>query len=70
METCSHVTYECGGVADGELGVDSDTPPRIGNRMTPSNSQSRVNVSTGSDLVSKSAMLLAEETWDRSIEPS
>jgi hypothetical protein len=51
----------CGGVADGELGVDSDTPPRIGNRMTPSNSQSRVNVSAGSDLVSKSAMLLAKE---------
>ena len=52
----------CGGVADGYLGVDSDTPPRIGNRMTPSNSQSRVKVSAGRDLVSKSAMLLAEET--------
>ena len=25
VETCSHVTYECGGVADGELGVDSDS---------------------------------------------
>jgi hypothetical protein len=37
-------------------------PPRIGNRMTPSNSQSRVKVSAGRDLVSKSAMLLAEET--------
>jgi hypothetical protein len=60
----------CGGVADGYLGVDFDTPPRIGNRMTPSNSQSRVKVSAGRDLVSKSAMLLAEETWDKSMEPS
>ena len=61
METCSHVT-EHGSVADGELGVDFDAPPRIGNRVTPSNPQSRVNVSAVRDLVSKSAMLLAEET--------